>query len=69
MNKMMKMLAIGAIGYTGFCMYKKYNPDYKKDIKNSVNKMVDKVAKMNEDMMQKKTLGYQSFFIEKDMNL
>lgn len=51
MNKMMKMLTIGAIGYTGFQMYKKYNPDYKKDIKNSVNKMMDKVSKMNENMM------------------
>ena len=51
MNKMMKMLAIGAIGYTGFCMYKKYNPDYKKDIKNSIDKMVHKVNDMNENMM------------------
>lgn len=51
MNKMMKMLALGAMGYAGFQMYKKFNPDYKRDIKNSVNKMVDKVSKMNEDMM------------------
>ncbi|MBQ7105688.1 MAG: hypothetical protein IJN90_07520 [Bacilli bacterium] len=48
---MMRILAIGAIGYTGFQMYKKYNPDYKKDIKNSIDKMVHKVNDMNENMM------------------
>lgn len=51
LNKMMKILAIGAIGYTGFAMYKKYNPDYKKDIKECVDKMAYKVNKMNENMM------------------
>ena len=39
MKKMMTLLAIGAIGYTGFSMYKKYNPDYKKDVKEYVDKM------------------------------
>lgn len=48
---MMKILTLGAIGYTGFAMYKKYNPDYKRDIKENVDKMVKKVNKMNENMM------------------
>ena len=45
------LLAIGAIGYTGFSMYKKYNPDYKRDVKEYVDKMAKKVNKMNENMM------------------
>ncbi len=51
MNKMMKWLAIGAMGYGGFMLYKKYNPDYKEDIKNSVDKMANKVKEMNKNMM------------------
>jgi hypothetical protein len=51
MKKMMTLLAIGAIGYTGFSMYKKYNPDYKRDVREYVDKMAKKVNKMNEDMM------------------
>lgn len=51
MNKMMKMLALGAMGVGGFMLYKKYNPDYKKDIKKYVDKMADRVNKMNENMM------------------
>ena len=47
----MKVLTIGAIGYTAFAMYKKINPDYKRDIKQCVDKMAHKVNKMNEDMM------------------
>jgi len=50
-NKMMKLLAMGAIGYAGFSLYKKYNPDYKRDVKEYVDKMARKVNKMNEDMM------------------
>ena len=51
MNKMMKMLAVGATMCGGFMLYKKYNPDYKQDIKKYVDKMADKVSKMNENMM------------------
>ena len=51
MNKMMKMLAVGASMYGGFMLYKKYNPDYKRDIKKYVDKVADKVNEMNENMM------------------
>ena len=51
LKKMMALLAIGAIGYTGFSIYKKYNPDYKRDVKEYVDKMAKKVNKMNENMM------------------
>ena len=45
------LLALGAMGYTGFAMYKKFNPDYKKDLKKNMDKMVKKVNKMSENMM------------------
>ena len=45
------LLALGAVGYTGFAMYKKFNPDYKKDIKKNMDKMVKKVNKISENMM------------------
>lgn len=51
MNTMMKWLVVGAMGYGGFMLYKKYNPDYKKDIKQTVEKMTNKVKEMNENMM------------------
>ena len=51
LNRMLKVLTAGAIGYTAFSMYKKYNPDYKRDVKQYVDKMAKKVNKMNEDMM------------------
>ena len=51
MIQMMTLLAIGAIGYTGFSMYKKHNPDYKRDVREYVDRMAKKVNKMNEDMM------------------
>ena len=47
----MKVLTIGAIGYTAFAMYRKMNPDYKRDIRRYVDNMAHKVNKMNEDMM------------------
>ncbi len=47
----MKILALGAMGYGGFWLYKKYNPDYKRDIKKYVDKMANRVEEMNENMM------------------
>jgi len=48
---MMMLLAVGAMGYGGWYMYKKYNPDYKRDLKRDIKMMADKVSNMSEDMM------------------
>lgn len=45
------LLALGAVGFTGFSIYKKFNPDYKKDLKKNMDKMVKKVNKISENMM------------------
>ena len=45
------LLTLGAVGFTGFSIYKKFNPDYKKDLKKNMDKMVKKVNKISENMM------------------
>lgn len=51
MNKTFKLLLGAAAGYGAWAVYKKFNPDATKDIKNSISKMSKNATKSIENMM------------------
>ncbi len=51
MKKMMMMAAMGAVGYGMYHMYKKYNPDFEKDIMRNIRKMEHAASENIENMM------------------
>lgn len=51
MKKMMMMAAIGAVGYGMYNVYKMYNPNFERDIRNSIKKMENAACENVENMM------------------
>lgn len=51
MNKTFKVMLGAAAGYGAWMAYKKFNPDAKQDIKNSISKMSKNATKSIENMI------------------